>query len=188
MSAQAEIAVSVECAAWVEALPEAAAVARDAGRAALAGAAGQDPTLPVVAELSLVLADDALVRRLNGQYRHQDKATNVLSFPAWQRDARASEMPTKAPVLLGDAIIAFETTRREAAARDLPLAHHLAHLVVHGTLHLLGYDHIEDAEAERMERLEANILRGLGIPDPYQVERGAPPGRLRRAKVTIHGR
>jgi probable rRNA maturation factor len=111
------------------------------------------------AELSVVLTDDASIRKINAQWRNKDSATNVLSFPA----APAPGTPR----LLGDIVIAYETTAREARDEGKPFANHLSHLAVHGFLHLLGYDHESDAEAEDMERLERDILARLGVPDPY---------------------
>jgi probable rRNA maturation factor len=116
------------------------------------------------AELSIVLADDAFLRALNGKWRGIDKPTNVLAFAA-----ESDEPPPGAPRLLGDVVIAFETVAREAEAQGKPLAHHLCHLIVHGVLHLLGWDHEDPAEAERMEALEVAILRRLDVPDPYRV-------------------
>jgi probable rRNA maturation factor len=114
------------------------------------------------AELAIVLTDDSRIRVLNREWRGQDKPTNVLSFPAKERNDVAG-----APALLGDIVIAYETTKREADAQGTPFLHHLAHLTVHGVLHLRGYDHEEDEEAEVMERLERQILARLEIPDPY---------------------
>jgi probable rRNA maturation factor len=116
-------------------------------------------------EVSILLTDDAQVRQLNRDYRHKDKPTNVLSFPALDDD---TPIPPEGPVLLGDVIIARETTEREAYEESKSLKNHLSHLVVHGVLHLLGYDHIEDDEAEEMESLERSILGALGVPDPYE--------------------
>jgi probable rRNA maturation factor len=112
------------------------------------------------AELSVVLTDDASIRAINAQWRHKDEPTNVLSFPA------PPALPG-APRLLGDIVIAHETTAREAKAEGKPFSDHLGHLAVHGFLHLLGYDHESDADAEVMERLEREILAKLGVPDPY---------------------
>jgi probable rRNA maturation factor len=125
--------------------------------------------------VAVVLTDDAAIRALNRDWRKLDKPTNVLSFPAPQRPA-ASAIPSiagEAPALLGDIVIAYETTAREAAAEGKPLSHHLAHLAVHGFLHLLGYDHESDADAQDMERLEARILARLDVPDPYLMRDGA---------------
>ncbi len=121
-------------------------------------------------ELSIVLVDDIEGRAMNLQYRGRDYATNVLSFPV--------ELPkgVRSP-LLGDLIVCAPVVAREATEQHKVLADHYAHLVVHGTLHLLGHDHIDDADAERMEALETRILAGLGIADPY-IERD-PPLRTR---------
>jgi probable rRNA maturation factor len=113
------------------------------------------------AELSVQLADDAQIRALNAQWRGVDKPTNVLSFPVAAGDKIAA-----AP-LLGDIVVAFETAEREAAEEGKTFADHYAHLVVHGFLHLLGFDHQDAAEADRMETLETVILARLGIADPY---------------------
>ncbi|RUO21989.1 rRNA maturation RNase YbeY [Aliidiomarina haloalkalitolerans] len=117
------------------------------------------------AELTIRVTDDAEVQELNRDYRGKDKPTNVLSFPF------VADLPEGAEFdipLLGDIIIAEPTVAAEAAAQGKVYWHHFAHLVVHGTLHLLGYDHIEEQQAEAMEALERVILAGLGIPDPYQ--------------------
>lgn len=113
-------------------------------------------------EVSVVLTDDAAIRALNRDWRQMDKPTNVLSFPA-SVAGRAG-----GPRLFGDIIIAYETLKRESADESKPLLHHLAHLTVHGFLHLMGYDHESDADAETMERLERVILARLEIPDPYR--------------------
>jgi probable rRNA maturation factor len=114
-----------------------------------------------VAELSIVLTDDAEQRELNKQWRGIDKPTNVLSFP---------QIEPFAPVagILGDIVLARETLEREAAELEKPFAHHFTHLVVHGFLHILGYDHVSEDEALRMEGLETRILATLGVPDPYE--------------------
>ncbi len=113
--------------------------------------------------LALLLTDDAAMRRLNAQWRGIDKPTNVLSFPpAPNAGAQAGAVTS-----LGDIAIAYETTAREAAEEGKPFDHHLAHLAVHGFLHLLGHDHDSESAAERMEGLEREILARLGVPDPY---------------------
>jgi probable rRNA maturation factor len=110
--------------------------------------------------LAVLLTDDAAIRRLNAQWRHIDKPTNVLSFP--------SPVHQQVPMTsLGDIAIAYETAVREAREENKPFADHLAHLAVHGLLHLLGRDHDTDAAAEDMEQLERVILARLGVPDPY---------------------
>jgi probable rRNA maturation factor len=115
--------------------------------------------------LAVLLTDDAVVRRLNAQWRGIDKPTNVLSFPP-------ADMPGDGGVKsLGDIAIAHETTAREADADGKPFADHLSHLTVHGFLHLMGYDHEKDGDAETMEQLERVILARLGVPDPYAAAR-----------------
>ena len=121
-------------------------------------------------ELSVVLAEDAFVRELNITYRDQPKATNVLSFPALNGDpVRKMRCAGDAPVLLGDVVLAFETCVLEAQVLDAaaPFADHTRHLLVHGILHLLGYDHEDDFDARQMEAREARILAELGVADPY---------------------
>jgi probable rRNA maturation factor len=116
------------------------------------------------AELAVMLTDDVGIRTLNSNWRGIDKPTNVLSFPALQPTASS---PPDAPRMLGDIAIAYETTRKEADDEEKPFDHHLSHLAVHGFLHLIGYDHEKDDDAEAMESLEREILAQLGIPDPY---------------------
>jgi len=113
------------------------------------------------AELGVLLSDDDHVQSVNQEWRGIDKPTNVLSFPA----VEPSKL-VRAP-FLGDIIIAYETAEREARSDGKAFADHYAHLIVHGFLHLLGYDHINEADAERMEALEISILASLDIPDPY---------------------
>jgi probable rRNA maturation factor len=117
-------------------------------------------------EVTVLLTDDATIQGLNRTWRRKNAPTNVLSFPA---KAAAGE---DAPPFLGDIAIAYETTRREAAAEGKRFADHVAHLAIHGFLHLLGHDHAADSEAETMEALEVAVLARLGVPDPY-VARGA---------------
>jgi probable rRNA maturation factor len=117
------------------------------------------------AELAVMLTDDCGIRTLNNNWRGIDKPTNVLSFPALQ--PTGARRDDDAPPMLGDIAIAYETLRREADDEGKPFDHHLSHLAVHGFLHLIGYDHETDDEAETMEALEQEILAQLGIPDPY---------------------
>jgi len=156
-----DIAVSVPCRHWRRALPDVEHVVTAAARAALRGAASV-PARRRAAELSLVLAGDALVRNLNRRWRGRDQATNVLSFPAGPAAGAAG------PILLGDVVLAYETVAHEAEAQGKSLAAHLSHLVTHGVLHLLGFDHETDDEARRMEGLERRILARLGVADPYR--------------------
>ena len=117
------------------------------------------------AELAVMLTDDSGIRTLNSNWRGVDEPTNVLSFPALQPDGGRRE--DDAPRMLGDIAIAYQTMRKEADDEHKPFDHHLSHLAVHGFLHLIGYDHETDDDAEAMETLEAEILAQLGIPNPY---------------------
>jgi len=147
------IHIEVEDEAWTAALPDAEAVINEAAGAALkAGGAGLEST-----DVTVLLADDAAVADLNDRFRDKQGPTNVLSFPA----------PESAQPHLGDIALAYGVCAAEAASQGKPLANHLSHLVAHGVLHLLGWDHQSDDEAEAMERLEREILAGLAIPDPY---------------------
>jgi len=112
------------------------------------------------AELAIVLTDDAAIRLLNRLWRDVDAATNVLAFP--------TKRAKNDPPLIGDVVLAYETIAGEAEAEHKPFAHHVAHLAVHGFLHLLGYDHKRKEDAEAMEQVEVAALRRLAIPDPYR--------------------
>ena len=155
-AAGAAIAVLIRAPLWRVAGLRPAETARRAARAALA--AGLELNRPVA--LTVALSDDSELRVLNRIWRGKDRPTNVLSFPSGAAgpDGRRA---------LGDVILAFESVAREAEAAKKSLAHHLSHLVVHGVLHLIGYDHERPAEARRMEGLEVRVLAGLGISDPY---------------------
>jgi probable rRNA maturation factor len=155
--ARIAIDMIVEAGDW----PDEAELSRLAGRAveALAREVGVSGAS---SELSLVFTDDARIRALNLGWRGKDKATNVLSFPAF-----ATRGGDALPPMLGDVVLAAETVAAEAAGEGKPLADHITHLIVHGVLHLIGYDHETDAEAEEMEQAERRILAGLAIPDPY---------------------
>lgn len=107
------------------------------------------------AELSLVLADDDFVQSLNKLYRHQDKPTNVLSFE-------------NEGIFAGDIVVAYQTTKKEAKEKDISFSAHLAHLLTHGTLHLQGDDHLNDKQADKMEKLEVKLLKKLGYDNPYK--------------------
>lgn len=155
--------VTVEADGWYSAVTDPETICRRAVAATLRAVGPPG----IRGEVSVLLADDGTVRVLNRDFRGKDAPTDVLSFPA---GPRAPGVPETAPWPLGDIAIALETSARDAAAAGKPLADHLAHLVVHGTLHLLGHDHEVPEEAERMEALERRILAGLGIGDPYAVE------------------
>lgn len=140
------IDIEIEDPAWSEALPNAGQLALEAAEAATAEGG-----------LAILLTDDAAVAELNLRFRDKAGPTNVLSFPA----------PANPESHLGDIALAYGVCAREAVEQGKPLAHHLQHLVAHGVLHLVGYDHQTETEAEEMEALERRILAGLGIPDPY---------------------
>jgi len=133
---------------------------RRAEEAVLAAVQFAKPKIKGAAELSILLTDDAEQRELNREWRGKDSATNVLSFP---------QIDPFGPVvgILGDITLARETLLREAGEQGVSFDAHFTHLVVHGFLHILGYDHLEDEEATAMENLETTILRSLGIDDPY---------------------
>jgi probable rRNA maturation factor len=148
-----EIDVLVESPLWKKTANAVATVRR-----AVAQTAATLSTPPT--ELAIVLTDDSTIRGLNHLWRGIDAATNVLSFP--------SRPTTDAPAHLGDIVLAYETIARESRAQAKPFSHHLAHLAVHGFLHLVGHDHARSKDAEKMERLERDVLRQLAIPDPYR--------------------
>jgi len=120
-------------------------------------------------ELSVRLTGDDEVRALNSEWRGKDKPTNVLSFPMAHEDDLTATTVVDQELLLGDIVLARGVCEREAAEKDIPVERHATHLVVHGTLHLLGYDHHEDDQAEDMEQREVRALARLGIDDPYGV-------------------
>lgn len=144
------------------------AVAERAARAALTAVA-RDPELH---EIGLLACDDARIAVLNADFRGKATPTNVLSWPAFAAPVPEEPpgLPGEGPLFLGDIALAYETCAREAAAVGIALADHAAHLVVHGTLHLLGHDHEEDDAAETMEAIESKALATMGIADPYSRE------------------
>ncbi len=153
------VAVRVLDGAWKQALPAPAVKCRRFAAAALQAIGPKEAV-----EICIVLADDGFVRDLNRTWRGQDRPTNVLSFPAGQPQPGGG---TAEPANLGDVVVALGTTAREAAAQGKSLSDHLAHLVVHGVLHLFGHDHVKARAAAAMECLEASILAGLGVANPY---------------------
>jgi probable rRNA maturation factor len=152
------IDVAIPCAAWRRELPGAARLARETARAVLV-----DAGVGAV-EVCLVLSDDDEMRQLNRRWRGKDAPTNVLSFPTGETR------------MLGDVVLAFETVVREAEEGDRPFVHHFRHLIVHGVLHLLGYDHEAESDAVRMENHERRILTEFGVPDPYRTANGGDHG------------
>ena len=151
------VSIEVEDESWL-ALAGLDALAQKAVEAALAGASVKEP-----GEVALLFTDDSAIAEINAEWRGKDKPTNVLSFPAPDMPVPEGEARH-----LGDIVLAHGVITREAAEQGKTLHDHTAHLIVHGVLHLLGYDHETDAEAEEMERLEAAILSRLGIADPYE--------------------
>jgi len=134
-----------------------------------AGATLEELSLSGPFEISLLGCNDARIAALNSEFRGKPAPTNVLSWPAEYLSAQAPGAAPEAPTdsELGDIALAFETVLREAQAEDRPPEHHILHLLVHGTLHLLGFDHEIDADAVLMERIEVAALARLGVPDPY---------------------
>ena len=172
------VAIAIEGRDWSDTMPGVRALCRRAAVAALHGAqfGAHGRALGRALghlEISILLTDDGTVRALNRDHRGRDRATNVLSFAgadaiSLQMDAkRGDAIAGSAPTLLGDVVVAFETVAAEAADQGKTLADHLSHLIVHGILHVLGYDHEVDDAARRMERLEIGILADLGVADPY---------------------
>lgn len=160
---QLDIQISIEDEGWPEE-PALMALSEKTLEAATEFLARQEkqPFPKIAPELSLVFTDDAAIKEINAEWRGKDKPTNVLSFPAFPLE------PGKMPgPMLGDIVIARETVEREAVDLDKSFEDHLTHLLVHGFLHLFGYDHMETDEAERMEALETRILAVLGLSDPY---------------------
>jgi probable rRNA maturation factor len=165
------IDLAIEDTAWTEALPDLDVHANAAAALALE-AAGVDPAHR---SISLLACSDARIAILNGDFRGKAVATNVLSWPAFElAPAHPGALPPSppapahgAPQLLGDVAIALQTTRREAAERAIPLKDHVIHLILHGCLHLLGFDHETDADAETMEGIETRALARIGVSDPY---------------------
>jgi probable rRNA maturation factor len=133
-----------------------------AARAAMAGA---DVPFAAGVEFGVRLTDDAEIRTLNRNWRDRDAATNVLSFALG--DTPGDPVTENGTAMLGDVVVAYETCAAEALDQSKPLTNHLSHLVVHGTLHLLGFDHETDDDAETMEALERAVLARIGVPDPY---------------------
>jgi probable rRNA maturation factor len=160
---QLDIQISIEDEGWPEE-PALLSLSEKTLGAAAEFLAGQEkqPFPKTAPELSLVFTDDAAIKEINAEWRGKDKPTNVLSFPAFPLE------PGKLPgPMLGDIVIARETVEREAVDLDKSFEDHLTHLLVHGFLHLFGYDHMQSDEAERMEALETRILATLGLSDPY---------------------
>ncbi len=141
----------------------------DAALRAAGNSALSDPPVPI--SVSIKLSDDAELHALNREWRDQDKPTNVLSFPMLDEDEieAIQNGDFSAPeIMVGDIILAYGVCAAEAKDKGIALSHHATHLVIHGMLHLLGHDHIEDGEAESMEALEVKALASLGLHNPYE--------------------
>lgn len=165
-----EIDILVDGGDWRAALPAAQDIAVAAARAALGGVgdtAGTGKRIGTTTELSILLTDNAAIAELNSQWRGKNGPTNVLSFPAETDDTLSAAPSIGVPILLGDVVVALETLLSEAQEAGVSPEDHFHHLVVHGVLHLCGYDHENDTDADRMERLEIGILQTLGVADPY---------------------
>jgi probable rRNA maturation factor len=150
-----------------------AAIAEKAVRAAITHSPdARFLTEPVLVEVSVKFTSDDEVRQLNRDYRQKDKSTNVLSFPMVQEDLldAIDQNSGEGEVLLGDIVLAHGVCVREAEDKKVSVEAHATHLVIHGTFHLLGYDHMTDADAEEMEQAELEALASLGIDDPYAVK------------------
>ncbi len=161
--------VLISAAPWKRALPTAAALCRRAAAAAWEGAPAALKRKTGGGELAVVLTTDAAIRKLNRTWRGKDKPTNVLSFPA----AAAGDLRGPGEFILGDVVVAYATVAKEAKEAGKSLKDHLSHMVVHGVLHLLGYDHETTPDAETMESLETKILSRLGVSDPYSAPAAA---------------
>jgi probable rRNA maturation factor len=161
-----DVAIAAE---WKRALKTPAAICRKAAATAFEAVAAKRKPRTRTVELAVVLTSDGAIKRLNALYRGKNKTTDVLSFPAWLDSESLGSEPSGdgREAVLGDVIVARATSARDAKAENKPLKEHLTHLVVHGVLHLLGYDHERDTDARAMERLEISILKDLGIANPY---------------------
>ncbi len=162
-----ELDLRIEDPRFAEAIPDLTSWVRQVVATALVEAIGR-PRAPM--EVAVHLVDDRRIQALNAQHRGHDRPTDVLSFPTLQPEEVAPALAGQVPVVLGDVVVAFDSAARDVASTGRPLAAHLTHLLVHGTLHLLGHDHQREAEARRMEALERHILARLGLPDPYAHE------------------
>ena len=165
-----DLVLDVEDPRWETALLDPRALLREAVALALAGRWTE--ARPI--EIGVKLTDDKAVQALNREWRGRDKPTNVLSFPMGDPDPMpAGETGMAMPWLAGDIVMAYDTVAAEATEAGKPFAHHVAHLAVHATLHLLGYDHEAEPEAIEMEAAEIALLARLGIPDPYAERSGS---------------
>ena len=164
-----EVDVSMQDDRWLDMVPHLSGRAIETAREALAHGMPTDGFANDV-EVSILFTDDASIHLLNRDYRQKDKPTNVLSFAHFDKDffeVPMSSLPPQMPMLLGDVILAYDTVVKEASDQNKNLDHHIMHLITHGVLHLLGLDHHIEEEAETMEALEVEILKQLGVSNPY---------------------
>jgi len=155
------IDISIEFVAW----SKISGLEKLINTAALAAVFDCEEKIRNQAELSILLTSDDAMRQLNLTYRGQDKSTNVLSFPG-EPEAHSQSRS----FLLGDVVLSYQTVVAEAEQQQISLENHISHLIVHGVLHLLGHDHENDTDAHDMEHLEINILKGIGVENPYAQE------------------
>ncbi len=163
---QLDISLLIEEDRWLDAVPEVETLAEKLIRAVL-NATEQWPEDAGVVSVSLVLGNNEFIQQLNAEYRDKDKPTNVLSFPAYELEP-GEPLPSEDELVVGDIIFALETIEDEAKDQQKTLEDHMAHMIIHGMLHLLGYDHIDEADAEMMETLEINLLQQYSIANPYE--------------------
>lgn len=160
MNVDVEVVIQYE--RWLEALPKVDKAVQKTVAFAWQEAGIKKVGIP---EISVFLSNDADIKEINREYRGVDKPTNVLSFPAIEEDVL---LEPNMPYLAGDIVLAFETCQEEATAEGKTLSDHMMHLLVHGVLHLAGFDHIKDDEADEMEAKEVEILAKLGVKNPYE--------------------
>ena len=159
--------ISISCLSWQDALPDIEEICRKAVTTAVLSVLKLSSKAIPPIEVSLVLSDDNFIQGLNSQYRQIDRPTNVLAFPGDDLADCLTPHSTSVPALLGDVVVAYESAASEAHDENKSLADHLSHLVVHGTLHLLGYDHENEDDAAVMEALEIKVLGSLDVQNPY---------------------
>jgi probable rRNA maturation factor len=185
MANNVEVLISITCDAWTDALPNVEDICKTAASTAMDVKPTRDveeslqsflPRLPLLEgtprEISVLLTDDKFMTGLNRDYRNKDQPTNVLSFSNFGKGIELPELPEEETLIYGDVVVAFETVQNEAESEGKTLEGHLCHMIIHGVLHLLGYDHIEDLEAEKMEAMEVQMLGSLGFDDPHTPAHG----------------
>ena len=185
MANNVEVLISITCDAWTDALPNVEDICKTAASTAMDVKPTRDveeslqsflPRLPLLEgtprEISVLLTDDKFMTGLNRDYRNKDQPTNVLSFSNFGKGIELPELPEEETLIYGDVVVAFETVQNEAESEGKTLEGQLCHMIIHGVLHLLGYDHIEDLEAEKMEAMEVQMLGSLGFDDPHTPAHG----------------